>query len=65
MPRSELLFLKGENDIPIIARERLLNVAGPVTHDDDDGRGARLPRCSHDMVDHGLSAHGMQNLRQR
>lgn len=65
MARAELLFLNGEDDIRIIACERLLNVPGLMTHDNDDGVRARLPRCGCDMADHRFSAHGMEHFRQR
>lgn len=65
MARAELLFLKGEYDGRIIACERLLNVSGPMAHDDDDGVRARPSRGSHHVADHRLPAHGMEHFRQR
>lgn len=64
MAGAELFFLKGEDDIPVIARKRPLNVSGLMTHDDDDGPGARFSRRGHDVADHGFPADRMQHFRQ-
>ena len=65
MAGAQLFFLMGVYDIRIIACKRPLHIKGLMTHDDDDGPGARPSRRMDDAADHRLPTHGMQHFRQR